>query len=101
MKSSTLRARKRADLLSVTGAAVAGLGAGAFLSRWLAGVAVAALVAGLAAHAIGMASRHRLDTDEAGPLPPVWRALYIACWVAIVALVVVGLWHAADIGASR
>ena len=100
MKPWPLRARKRADLLSVTGAALAGVGAGAWLARWIADVAGIALVAGLVAHAIGMAARHRLDTRESGPLPAAWRALYTACWLGIAGVIVYGLWQWTRAGAG-
>jgi uncharacterized membrane protein YecN with MAPEG domain len=93
MKPWPLRARKRADLLSVTGAALAGVGAGVWLVRWIGDVAGVAFGVGLVAHAIGMAARHRLDTREAGPLPAAWRALYTACWLGIAGVVAYGLWR--------
>lgn len=80
---STIRARKRADLLSITGAAVAGIAIGAGWGTALAEMAPVLLGLGLAAHAVGMTSRHRIDTLEGGPLPASWRALYLLCWAAI------------------
>lgn len=84
MTSPTLiRARKRADLLSITGATVAGTAIGAGWGTALAGIAPLLLVLGLVVHAVGMTSRHRLDTREGGALPVFWRALYLLCWAAI------------------
>lgn len=87
-----LRARKRADLLSLTGAAVAGVAAGAWLADAIRPLLLPMLVAGVLAHAVGMTARHRLDR-QAGALPAVWQWLYIACWIAIVALAVLGAWN--------
>lgn len=90
--NATLRARKRADLLSLAGAAVAGLAAGAWLADAIRPLFLLMLVAGMLAHAVGMSARHRLDR-QASPLPAVWQWLYILCWIAIAALVVLGAWY--------
>ena len=90
--NATLRARKRADLLSLAGAAVAGLAAGAWLADAIRPFFLPMLVAGLLAHAVGMSARHRLDRQES-PLPAIWQWLYILCWIAIAALVILGAWH--------
>ncbi len=90
--NAPLRARKRADLLSVTGAAVAGMAAGAWLTDAIRPLFVPMLIAGLLAHAVGMTARHRLDRQD-GPLPAVWQWLYTLCWIAIAALAVLGTWH--------
>ena len=90
--NATLRARKRADLLSLAGAAVAGLAAGAWLAYAIRPLFLPMLVAGMLAHAVGMSARHRLDR-QASPLPAVWQWLYILCWIAIAALVVLGAWY--------
>lgn len=87
--NAPLRARKRADLLSVTGAAVAGLAAGAWLADAIRPVFLPMLVAGLLAHTVGMGARHRLDR-QAGALPTLWQWLYILCWIAITALLPLG-----------
>jgi len=87
----SLRARKRADLLSVTGAAVAGLAAGAWLADAIRSVFLPMLIAGLLVHAVGMTARHRLDR-KSGALPAVWQWLYVLCWVAIAAVLVLGAW---------
>ena len=70
--NATLRARKRADLLSLAGAAFAGLAAGAWLADAIRPLFLPMLVAGMLAHAVGMSARHRLDR-QAGPLPWVHR----------------------------
>lgn len=90
--NAALRARKRADLLSLTGAAVAGVAAGAWLADSVRPLFWPMLVAGLLSHAVGMTARHRLDR-QAGPLPAIWQWLYIACWIAIAALAVLGAWN--------
>lgn len=84
-----LRAHKRADLLSLTGAVVAGMAAGVWLADALEPMLLPMLIAGVLAHAVGMTARHRLDR-QAGPLPAVWQWLYIGCWIAIAALAIIG-----------
>lgn len=84
------RARKRADLLSITGAALVGLAAGAWLTPIIRPIGWFVLSGGLVAHAVGMTARHRLDTSQE-PLPGVWQALYVVCWIAIVVILAIGL----------
>ena len=83
-----LRARKRADLLSLTGAVVAGMAAGAWFADAIRPMFLPVLIAGVLAHAVGMTALHRLDR-QAGPLPTVWQWLYNLCWIVIAALAVV------------
>ena len=83
-------ARKRADLLSIVGAAVAGAGLGAWLATSLRPWAGMLLVVGLLAHAAGMGARHAMESREA-PLPAAWQWLYWLCWLAIAALVIMVL----------
>lgn len=90
--NTALRERKRADLLSITGAALAGIGAGAWLADRISTVILPVFVSGVLAHAVGMAARHRMDRGN-GPLPAVWQWLYVLCWVAIAAVLVVGAWR--------
>ena len=89
--NDSLRARKRADLLSVTGAAVAGLAAGAWFADAIHPVFLPMLISGLLAHAVGMTSRHRLDRKSAA-LPAVWLWLYGLCWIAITAVPFLAAW---------
>lgn len=86
MTPAPMAARKRADLLSITGAAIAGAAVGAWLAAAVRPWAGAILALGLAVHATGMAARHRLDRRE-GPLPRVWQALYVVCWLLIAATI--------------
>ena len=95
--NTTLRARKRADLLSITGAALAGAAVGAWLEALLRPWLLPLLVLGLLIHAVGMASRHRLDRAE-GPIPAGWLWFYRLCWVLLAALV---LWVALATGTGR
>lgn len=88
MTRGAAEARRRADLLSVSGAALAGVAVGVWWARTLAPIAWALLAVGLAVHAIGMTVRHRLDRHETGPLPRGWQALYLTCWLAIGGVVV-------------
>ena len=85
-------ARKRADLLSLSGASLASAAVGAWLADKLQPLLVPILLVGLLVHAVGMSARHRLDREEA-PLPTVWRVLYAACWIAIAVIAASGVWH--------
>ena len=77
---------RRAEVLSTSGAAVLGAGVGLLLDRWLAPVALALVIAGAAAHAWGMYSRHRLDSS-AGIARARWEEpVYWLCWLAIAAI---------------
>src|SRR5262245_16174609 len=78
------RARlKSAELLSVAGALVLGVGLGAALSSFIGNAAVLLLVAGIASHGFGMLQKHRLEAEE-GYAPALWEtALYWVCWVAL------------------
>lgn len=88
MKGAALDLRRRADLLSVGGAAFAGAAVGVWWAHMLTPLAPALFAVGLAAHAVGMTVRHRLDRREDGPLPRGWQVLYIVCWI-LIALVAV------------
>ncbi len=90
--SEPLRARKRADLLSLSGVATIGVAAGALLAAALRPFALEILGVGLVVHAVGMAARHRLDR-QAGPLPGIWQSIYVFCWIAIATLLVLGAWR--------
>lgn len=80
---------KIAELTSTTGALILGLGLGALLSKPIGRAAVPVLVFGLLLHAVGMWTKHRIETREAN-LPAWVVALYWTCWIAL-ALVVLGL----------
>lgn len=82
MNASVVGVRKRADLLSLSGATLAGFAAGAWFGGWLAPFASVVLVCGIVVHAIGMTARHRLDLGE-GKLPRFWTWLYVACWTML------------------
>lgn len=90
--NAAMRARKRADLLSITGATVAGIASGAWLANAIRPLFLPMLVVGLLVHAVGMKARHRLD-EKAGALPASWQWLYFVCWLAIAVLPVLAAWH--------
>ncbi|MFZ5657298.1 MAG: hypothetical protein ACOY37_09635 [Pseudomonadota bacterium] len=87
MTPSARRARKRADLASVTGAAVAGAAAGAWLAADLRPWAGAIRVPGPGPDAACLAARDRLDR-AGGRLPAVWNLLHALCHVAVPGLLV-------------
>lgn len=84
--TDVVRARKRADLLSILGAAVVGAAVGAWWEAALKPYAVHLLVVGLLVHAVGMTARHRTDRRDA-PLPRTWQVRYVLCWLAIAGVV--------------
>jgi predicted PurR-regulated permease PerM len=90
--NTTLPVVKRADLLTIAGATLAGAAGGAQLADVIRPLFVPLFVGGLFAHAVGMAARHRVDR-QGGPLPVVWQWLYILCWIAMATLVVLGTWR--------
>lgn len=83
MKHQSIETRRRGDLLSVSGAALAGAAVGAWWARTLTPLAPLLLFVGLAVHAVGMTMRHQFDRRAEGPLPRGWQWLYLACWIAI------------------
>jgi hypothetical protein len=90
MRSESFQGRqlmRRAEVLSTSGAAVLGAGVGLLLDRWLAPLALPLLLAGMAVHAWGMYSRHRLESDS-GVRRAKWEGpLYWLCWIGLVGLV--------------
>ena len=77
---------KLAELTSVVGVLVLGLGLGALLSRWVGPAAGPVTIVGMAIHAVGMWDKHRLEA-KGGAKSPAWVvALYVACWLLLAAL---------------
>ena len=77
---------RKAEILSTTGAAIAGAGLALLLERWLSPAALPLLVAGLAAHGWGMFQRRRLEAHS-GIARAGWEApVYWICWLALAAI---------------
>lgn len=77
--------RNASLLLSVTGAAVAGIGVGALLADELRSTAVAILVVGILAHLVGMVGNHRAQLST-GYRFTWWEvSAYWLCWALIAA----------------
>jgi hypothetical protein len=74
---------KLAELTSGVGALVLGVGIGAMFAVWFASAATLIVVAGLAAHAVGMWDKQRLEA--LGPTQPErWvTASYWLCWTLL------------------
>ena len=78
---------RRAEVLSTVGAAFLGAGLALLAQRWVGGYGVPLLLGGVAAHGIGMAMRHRLET-HAGVDRAKWEdAIYWGCWARLAGLV--------------
>ena len=77
---------KLAELTSVVGVLVLGLGLGALLSRWVGPAAGSITMVGVAIHAVGMWDKHRLESQGATKNPTWVVALYVACWLLLAAL---------------
>ncbi|MGV3519944.1 hypothetical protein [Luteitalea sp.] len=77
---------KFAELTSVVGVLVLGLGLGALLSRWVGSTAPPIAILGIAIHAVGMWDKHRIESEGDARSPAWVLALYWACWVLLVAL---------------
>lgn len=74
---------RRAEVLSITGAATLGGGLALLLGRWLEPFALALLLAGIAAHAWGMYARHRAES-QAGVQRAGWEEpVYWLCWITL------------------
>lgn len=78
MKTSRVRL---AELTSSVGALVLGIGLGALLSNWLAGVGLWILLTGAVVHGWGMYDKNRLE--QSAQLPDVWWHVYAywLCWL--------------------
>ena len=78
---------KLAELTSVVGALVLGVGLGALFPRSFASAAGLIAFAGLFLHAFGMWDKHRLEAVGHAQ-SPVWVvALYWVCWLLLAAVV--------------
>ena len=77
---------KRADLLSTTGAAVAGAGLALLFQDYLVSYAAWLLVAGIVAHGMAMVLKRRLEHH--GPTDRlVWvEVAYWLCWIVLAGL---------------
>jgi hypothetical protein len=74
---------KLAELTSVVGVLVLGVGLGALLWRWIGPAAGPITIIGVAIHAAGMWDTHRLEATG-GVKSPAWvLALYVACWLLL------------------
>jgi polyferredoxin len=77
---------RKAEILSVTGAAALGAGLALLLERWLSPVAVPLLVLGALTHGFAMLQRRRLE-EHAGVARAAWEGpAYWLCWIALVAI---------------
>lgn len=82
---SSLRA---AELLSLTGLAAAAAGGAFLLQQWLGPFAIAMFALGLAVHAAGMWSKHRIEV-RAQVRTAAWEPIiYGLCWFALIVLAV-------------
>lgn len=79
---------KKAELLSVVGALILGIGLGLLFSSFLNPYAIPVLLVGLLMHAWGMFDKHRLETASSGVR--LWWAelLYWVCWIALFVLAI-------------
>ena len=78
--------RNAALMLSVTGAAVAGIGAGALLGDALRPIAAAILIVGIAAHLVGMIGNRRAQSSMGYQFKWWEVGAYWLCWALIAAI---------------
>ena len=78
--------RNAALLLSVTGAAVAGIGAGGLLGEALRPIAAAILIVGIAAHLVGMIGSRRAQLSTGYQFKWWEVGAYWLCWALIAAI---------------
>lgn len=81
---------RKAEILSVSGAAVAGAGAALLLERWLSAVAMPLLVVGVLAHGLGMLLRRRLEQRTLVPRAAWEEPVYWLCWVILAGILAYG-----------
>jgi cytochrome c biogenesis protein CcdA len=94
MHGNQAAARLRLAMLSsTTGAGVLGLGLGALAARYVAGVAVPIVIAGMLLHSWGMIDKHRIETRQAVVNRSWERWLYGICWLLLAGLIVLGIWR--------
>ena len=85
-EDSKSRRIKKAEILGGVGAVILGMGIGSFFSSLLGTSALVLLIVGLAAHALGMFEKHRVENESAARR--VWwsELLYWMCWTAMLIL---------------
>lgn len=77
------REQSEARLLSTGGALIAGVGAGLLFPDVSYFIGAFVLVAGIAAHLVGMMANHKLEQAAGYVQAPLERIAYWLCWVAI------------------
>ena len=74
---------RKAELLSTSGAAIAGAGAALLLERWLSQAALPLLVAGVLAHGMGMLLRRRFEQRALVQRIAWEEPVYWLCWLIL------------------
>ena len=80
---------KVAELTSGIGALILGVGLGALFPEWFSASAGLITMAGVVTHGFGMWDKHRLEGEPRGAAEPWVTALYWACWLLIVGVLIV------------
>ena len=74
---------RKAEILSITGAAILGAGLALIAEQWLSPVAIPLLILGVLAHGLGMFQRRRLE-KHAGVARSAWEGpAYWLCWIVL------------------
>lgn len=81
---------RKAEILSTSGAAIAGAGGALLLERWLSSVALPLLVVGVLAHGIGMLLRRRLELRDLVQRAAWEEPVYWLCWLILAGILAYG-----------
>lgn len=83
-----LARRRRAELVSTTGAGVLGAGVGLLFARTLSQYTLPILLIGLFCHGWGMYEKHLVDLHQGERLPRWVDWVYWMCWIMLAGLLV-------------
>ena len=82
MKSKFIPQLKIADMFSMGGTGLLGLGLGAALNSQLTGIIPVLILVGLIIHALGMYGRYEIEHEHIDP--PSWVIItFVACWMGL------------------
>lgn len=82
MKSKFIPQLKIADMFSMGGTGLLGLGLGAALNIQFAGIIPILILVGLIIHALGMYGKYEIEREHVEP--PTWVIItFVACWMGL------------------
>ena len=82
LKKKFIPQLKIADMFSMIGAGLIGLGLGASLNEQLVGVIPVFILVGMVLHGLGMYGKFEIEREHIEP--PVWVIItFVACWIGL------------------